>query len=314
MKNKILFLTTFLLFAVLCIFNFYFFNYLYKYFYNTSKTAKENLNQEILENKNSQKENEEENKEIKLLFVGDIMLSRGVEYVSGKYKNYPNFPFQNIEEFLKNFDLTIGNLESPITKKGPYVVPYSLVFNTNPKYVKVLENAGFDILTFANNHFLDKGEKGAKETMEIMNNSNLKYIGVGENCHLGLVKEIGNIKVGFLGYSYTGQNSGGSVPHRLVCDWNDFEQIKNDIENMKNKVDHIIVFTHTGEEYKNEPTKQDEVKMKSLIDMGVSAVVSSHPHVVQKVEKYNSGVIAYSLGNFVFDNQEIKGTDKGLKV
>lgn len=86
-----------------------------------------------------------------LLFVGDIMLSRGVEYVAPKYAD-KLFPFQLIASTTQDADLTIGNLETPVTSKGPHMVPYSLVFNSDPKYVERLKMAGFDILSSANNH------------------------------------------------------------------------------------------------------------------------------------------------------------------
>lgn len=265
-------------------------------------------------NKKIEKISEDKESRVSLLFVGDIILSRGVEYLYPKYKNIGNYPFQNIATFTKSFDLTIGNLETPITSKGPYMTPYSLVFNSNPKYVQVLKNVGFDILNLANNHSLDKGEAGARETVKFLEEINIESIGSLENCHNGLVKNINGIKIGFLGYSYTGYNSGNNAPSDLVCNWRDEPKIKEDILKLKNKVDFLILFTHTGTEYKNTPDKEDEEKMKKLVDFGVDAIISSHPHVIQKVENYKNGIMAYSLGNFVFDDQENPATEEGLAI
>jgi poly-gamma-glutamate synthesis protein (capsule biosynthesis protein) len=248
-----------------------------------------------------------------LLFVGDIMLSRGVEYVAPKYAD-KLFPFQLIASTTQDADLTIGNLETPVTSKGPYMVPYSLVFNSNPKYIERLRRAGFDILSSANNHSLDKGEKGLRETVRYIDDGEMASLGAGENCHKGIAKDINGITFGFLAYSYTAYNSGGHVPSELVCDWNDFEKVRSDVKNLKTQVDHVVVLSHTGIEYSTNPTETDREKMHQLIDLGASAVVGAHPHVVQEVEKYKSGVIAYSLGNFVFDNQENPETEKGLMV
>jgi poly-gamma-glutamate synthesis protein (capsule biosynthesis protein) len=258
------------------------------------------------------KEKEIQNREIKILFVGDIMLSRGVEYLHPKYKNIGNYPFQNISDFLQKFDITVGNLETPITNRGPYMVPYSLIFNSSPKYVKVLKDVGFDILSLANNHAMDRGENGLVQTVNYLKEQNIETIGVGERCREGIIKVIDGVSVGFLAYSYTGSNSEGNVKHKMVCDWNNTENIKKDIENMKNKTDYILVFAHSGLEYKKFPEKENENKMKQIIDFGATAVINTHPHVVQKVEKYKDGIIAYSLGNFVFDDQEMPGTDRGL--
>lgn len=248
---------------------------------------------------------------VTLMFVGDIMLSRGVEYVAPRYKD-PLFPFQNIATITQSADLTIGNLETPITKKVPYMVPYSLVFNSNPKYIERLQKAGFDILSSANNHSMDKGESGLVETMNYVKGVGMDSLGAGEDCHQGIMREMKGIRLGFLAYSYTGYNSGGHVPSELVCDWNDFEKVKADVLSLKQKVDHVIVLPHTGIEYATEPTEKDKQKMQELIDLGASAIVGAHPHVVQSVDNYKDGVIAYSLGNFVFDNQENPATEKGL--
>jgi poly-gamma-glutamate synthesis protein (capsule biosynthesis protein) len=192
------------------------------------------------------------------------------------------------------------------------MVPYSLVFNSNPKYVERLQKAGFDILSSANNHAMDKGEGGLLETMNYVKGASMDSLGAGEDCHQGIVKEVKGIKLGFLGYSYTGYNSGGHAPSELVCDWNDFEKVKADVVSLKQKVDHVIVLPHTGIEYATEPIEEDKQKMQELIDLGASAIVGAHPHVVQSVDNYKEGVIAYSLGNFVFDNQENPETEKGL--
>lgn len=256
---------------------------------------------------------EENSATVTLLFVGDIMLSRGVEYVAPRYKEQ-NFPFQYIEKVTRNADLTIGNLETPITGKGPYMVPYSLIFNSNPKYLKSLQSAGFDILSSANNHALDQGENGLLQTIKYVEDGGMESVGAGEDCHSGLVKDVNGIKFGFLAYSYTGYNSGGHAPSALVCDWNDFEKVKSDVTQMKSKVDHVIILAHTGVEYSKTPTEKDKEKMRELVKLGVSVVVGAHPHVVQEVENYKYGIIAYSLGNFVFDNQENPETEKGLML
>lgn len=248
-----------------------------------------------------------------LLFVGDIMLSRGVEYVAPKYADRL-FPFQLIASTTQDADLTIGNLETPVTSKGPYMVPYSLVFNSNPKYVERLKRAGFDVLSSANNHSLDKGEKGLRETMQYIQDGGMASVGAGEDCHKGIIKNIHGITFGFLAYSYTAYNSGGHAPSALVCDWNDFEKVKADVLSLKRQVDHVIVLPHTGIEYSTKPTETDREKMYALIDVGARAVVGAHPHVIHPVERYKDGVIAYSLGNFIFDNQENPETEKGLML
>ncbi len=254
---------------------------------------------------------------VSLLFVGDIMLSRGVNYElvqlekSTTSKEFLDIiPFQNIASVTRKYDLTIGNLETPIVANGKYGRPDQVVFNTNPKYIKNLKNAGFDILTLANNHSMDKGLSGASSTMSLLAAAGIDSFGIGDKCHEGIIKEVNGIKIGFLGYSYTAFNHTLYSPDKFVCDLNDFETVKKDVKNILEKVDVVVVYTHSGIEYEKAASAKDVQKMRALIDVGVKVVVNTHPHVIQRTEKYKDGVIAYSLGNFVFD-QERESNKKG---
>lgn len=150
--------------------------------------------------------------------------------------------------------------------------------------------------------------------MRYIDDGEMASLGVGENCHKGVVKDVNGITFGFLAYSYTAYNSGGHMPSELVCDWNDFEKVKSDVKSLKSQVDYVVVLPHTGIEYNIKPTEEDRERVHQLIDLGVSAVVGAHPHVVQPVERCKDGIIAYSLGNFVFDDQDNPETEKGLML
>ena len=263
---------------------------------------------------------------IKLVFVGDIMLGR---YVDKRIKSYDlklgnnNAPFidNKLRDIIGNADIAVGNLESPLTNIGLHD-NLGIEFNADAKYTSRLSSVGFDILGTANNHAVDMGKRGVESTMKALYSNGI--LGVGTNfgldggssevydCHAGVIKEVRGVRVGVLAYSYTEYNDGGESPGKDVCDWGDFERVKMDLVKLKEEVDYAIVMAHTGVENSSEPTIKDQEKFKSLIDSGAAAVIGHHPHVVQRVEEYNGGVIAYSLGNFVFDQIEPEQKVSGI--
>src|SRR3989344_4112491 len=144
----------------------------------------------------------EEKKPLTMVFVGDIMLDRGVEAVVNNYDNY-RYPFLKTVDILKSADLAFGNLEGPISNSGNKQGSiYS--FRFEPKAINGLKFAGFDVLSLANNHIMDYGREALKDTISILNEGNINLIGAGENyleANNPLIREINNVKIAFLGYA-----------------------------------------------------------------------------------------------------------------
>lgn len=267
-------------------------------------------------NKDSERTNlNSESDKTTVLFVGDIMLSRAIGAIMKKQNDY-NFPFLKIKDFLSGADLTFGNLESPISDRGIKIGSiYS--FRAEPKVLEGLKNAGFDILNIANNHIWDYGEDGFHDTLNYLKNSGIDFIGGGENfgkAHKGALKEVNGTKIIFLGFTdllpksaFAGENSAGAS--RL-----DMKQVLKDIKEAKKEADIVAVSFHFGEEYQTKHNIKQEKTAKAVIDAGASLVIGHHPHVVQEVENYNNGYIAYSLGNFVFDQNFSRDTQNGLAL
>ena len=252
----------------------------------------------------------EENETITILLVGDIILNRGVEYMVGK-KGGGDFkwPFLKIAKYLNKADLVFGNLEGPISDKGIKVGSiYS--FRAEPKSIEGLTYAGFDILSLANNHAFDYGREALEDTFLRLKAVEIDYVGV----NFPLIKEINGstgsppTRIAFLAYTNLGSPYWGIN----WADWNNLEEIKKDIEEIKNKADVLIVSLHAGEEYSFEPNQFQIDFSKAAIEAGADLIVGHHPHVIQKSEKYKNGYIFYSLGNFVFDQGFSEETMKGL--
>lgn len=260
---------------------------------------------------------------IKFTAVGDIMMGNGVETMIKRYG--AKFPFQHISSILKDSDITFGNLEAPLTNEiNKAVSDYTKIIDmpleidgkvfTNvyckatPSSVEGLVYAGFDVVSLANNHILDYGTAGLFDTIRILSQNDIKYIGAGKNitdARKPIIIQVKNMRVGFLAYSdvYLASNQKPGVAST--------KYVIKDIKKLKDKVDTIVVSIHGGMSVVDYPLPYEIEMMHSIIDSGASLILRHHPHVIQGIEHYNNGVIVYSLGNFVFDCN-IDPLEKGL--
>jgi len=258
-----------------------------------------------------------ENSEIKLLFVGDIMLSRTVGDIMAK-KNDWKYPFLEMADFLRSADLTVGNLEGPISSRG--VNQGSIYsFRADPQAAEGLLYSGFDVLSIANNHILDWGRTALSDTIGVLNDVGIAAVGAGHNfeeANAPRVIEIRGVKIAFLAYTdlypqslWATETQGGVSAPTL-------ENIKKFISIARDQADVVILLWHWGEEYETASRSREQAIARALIDAGADIIVGHHPHVVQEVEEYNGGYIAYSLGNFVFDQNFSEDTRRGraLKI
>ncbi|MBZ9578580.1 CapA family protein [Patescibacteria group bacterium] len=261
-----------------------------------------------------QKEETSLPKPITLMFVGDIMLNRGVELMVQKYGNSDwKWPFSKIEGYLQQADILFGNSEGPISDKGIKVGSiYS--FRANPKAIEGLTYAGFDILSVANNHIFDYGREAMEDNFLRLKGAGIDYVGGGFNeieARSPIIKEINGTKIAFLAYTNLGSEYWSAKENQSGIAWLD-DKIVRDIKMTKEKADIVIVSMHFGEEYQSQASSEQKYFAHLAIDSGAHLVVGHHSHVVQKVERYKDGLIAYSLGNFIFDQGFSEKTMEGL--
>jgi len=255
-----------------------------------------------------------EAKSITLMFVGDIMLDRGIEYMLLKYgKGDYKFPFLKITDYLKDADILFGNLESVISDKGRKVGSiYS--FRADPKAIEGLVFAGFDVVSVANNHIFDYTNKAMEDSFKRLKEAGIEYVGGGfsENeAHTPVIKEVNNTKFAFLAYTNVGSKTWVATKDSSGIAWLD-ESIKEDIKAARKIADIVIVSMHFGDEYKSQSNVEQKLFAQLAIDSGADLVIGHHPHVAEPVEKYKQGYIAYSLGNFIFDQGFSTQTMQGL--
>ncbi|MFH1170646.1 MAG: CapA family protein [Candidatus Vogelbacteria bacterium] len=248
-----------------------------------------------------------------LVFVGDIMLARGVGRIMEEKNNW-QYPFLEIKKTLTDADLLIGNLEGPISSRGVKVGSiYS--FRADPRAVLGLTGAGFDVLSLANNHIWDYGRDAFGATLDILKKNEINYIGGGidyAEAHRAIIKEVKGIKIAFLAYTDLVPVGITKETSKPAVAFLDPKQIIPDIAKAKTSADLVVVSFHWGNEYETKHNQKQETIARAVIEAGANLVIGHHPHVAQEIEEYHGGYIAYSLGNFVFDQNFSTNTRAGL--
>lgn len=261
---------------------------------------------------------------ITISVVGDLMChGPQFEYARvGKDSFDFNPVYRIVKKYLEASNFTFGNLETVTAgkKNGGYTgYPF---FNTPTGYLDALKNVGFDFLVTANNHSLDRSEKGILKTIEELNDRSIGYTGTytSQNDRDSIrVININGIKIAILAYSY-GTN-GNPIPKGkdYLINLIDYKLIEKDINSAKRiKPDLILVHYHFGEEYKREPVQFQKEVVNKTIELGADIIIGGHPHVLQPVDFYktnhgnlDSGFVAYSMGNFI-SNQQDRYKDAGM--
>ena len=225
-----------------------------------------------------------------LIATGDIMLGRycNVQMLNNKDWKYP---FLKTADLTSSANITFGNLEAPIIENCP-TTSSGMIFCARTESVEGLKFAGFDILSLANNHILNYGQTGIEQTINLLNKNNI-LPSQGNNI---TIKQFNNLRFGFLSFDLVTYPQTSLIP-----------QISQNLP----KADVLIVSLHWGNEYQKEPTEAQKKLAHEIIDAGAKIIIGHHPHVTQPVEEYNGGLIFYSLGNFVFDQNWSEETKKG---
>lgn len=244
-------------------------------------------------------------KSYSLTAVGDIMI--GTNYPSNSYLP-PNDGFgffDSVSEILNKSDITFGNLEGVIMSEN--ISPRKrcknpkncYVFKMPDNYVNHIKNAGFNLLSIANNHINDFGSKGVLNTTKLLDESEISYAGTINNPTT--IINFKGIKVGFCAFS----------PNYGTVNINNLKNAKKIVSNLNSKVDIVIVSFHAGGEGENfqHISNKNEIYLgenrgnpylfaRQMIDQGADIILGHGPHVTRAIDIYKNKFIAYSLGNF----------------
>lgn len=251
-----------------------------------------------------------------MVMVGDALIHSAIYNEANKLANYNGYDFkphlEYIKEKTKDYDIAYYNQETILggTSLGLSNYPD---FNSPQEVGDAFIDAGFNLVSLATNHTLDKGEKAVISSRNYWNNQERvhavgSYTSQEEKEELETkILEVNNITYSMLNYTY-GTN-GISVPkgkEYLVNLWHDTknyegykEQVRKDIEAIRDKVDVLIVAMHWGREYTHIPTDLEVKTAKFLAELDVDIIIGTHPHVIQPIEYIDDTLVFYSLGNFI---------------
>jgi poly-gamma-glutamate synthesis protein (capsule biosynthesis protein) len=255
-----------------------------------------------------------------LLVAGDVTLGfHYEEYVDEQVKAgrpadaMRGWGFDQVRAVTTKADAFVVNLECPFTTSDEKLAK-NFNFRARPELVAALSSGGVDAVSLANNHLVDYGPAGVAETIATLEKVGIAHFGAGRS--LGAAREpalvdVRGVKVAFLGYFFLGDRN---IEPRAVIATDDTPgvaghfsdlpamraMVEADVRAAKKRADHVIPFFHWGRETHALPEPYQVELAHAAIDAGASAVLGSHPHVLQGLELYRGATIVYSLGNFVF--------------
>lgn len=258
--------------------------------------------------------------------VGDIMVHKWqMQKAFDKKDSTFNFSgsFKYVKPFLEEADFVMGNLETTFAGKnngrkkdvfGYSCFPY---FNAPEEMAFELKEAGFDLLSTANNHALDSKFTGLCNTLNVLDSVGLHHLGTyrsqAENDSVR-VFDINGVKTGFLACTYS--LNGNTLKREEAFSVDEFRRYDKDkLERLCGKIkklkeagaEFVIVLAHFGTEYQHKPNAKQKMAARMFAEAGADVIVGSHPHVLQRIDydsvtvdgKKKKVLVAYSLGNFV---------------
>ncbi len=262
---------------------------------------------------------------IKLLFTGDINPGRCVAQISMTHRDFTR-PFLHVAEALREADITVGSLDGSLSdlsppSRCPEVNEFQLTLNLigPTRMAEGFVYAGIDLITVATNHAKDCGTYGWQcndwtfnDTLATLKSAGIAAAGGGENLAAAfkpVIIEKQGVRFGFIGVTEVGDNTWAAddVPGTAPLSEANLPLVLAAIRAARHEADVVIVLPQWGDEYHAIPNAKQLRWAPQLIEAGATLVIGNHPHVVQPVEVFagddQSGerVVAYALGNFVFD-------------
>lgn len=257
--------------------------------------------------------------QVRLVAVGDIMMHSDVKKAAlqspdQKEAGFPSL-WADVAPILKDSDIAFGNLETPVAPRtGKPGVPFQ--FNAPEGLPKALRESGFSVLSTANNHAFDQGDKGVLETLDRLKAEGIVTLGSGKDqaqAEQPAIIEKNGIKIAFLAFT---DLFNVDLNRRAMEPWVrplNLEPAMAAIKAVRPQAEVVIVSLHWGNEYQHDPTQRQRDIAKGLVGAGADLIIASHPHVLQPIEPMEAGgrkgIVAYSLGNFIANQDRFYRAD-----
>ncbi len=250
---------------------------------------------------------------------GDILCHDALYYTAKKSDGGYDFNpfFEYVKPWIEGADLAIGDYEGTISDKHP-LGGYPL-FNAPIEIADTMKDLGYDVVDLAHNHILDTGLYGLKYTNKVFKDRGLDVVGVHVDKKRSedkiLIKEVNGIKIAILAYAYgyngMEANLTAEEHNNYLADLNE-EKMKEEIQRAEKEADVTIVMPQMGVEYRLQPTEEQKVLYRKMIDWGADVIFGGHPHVIEPAETVEKDgdkkFIIYSMGNFI-SNQRMERMD-----
>ncbi len=231
---------------------------------------------------------------MKIAFLGDIAFL-------GQFDKSKNSSAEKKLSFLKKelerFDYVVANLESPLTDRERTLVCKSMHLKAAPCNVDLLKYLNISAVSLANNHIADYGRKGLNDTIQILEKAGIGWFGIGnKSLELFIKGEKVNIS-GYCCYSSNGTHYGGKTGVNLLT----LDELENQLKKDEANGAFSVMAVHWGMEHTNYPAYEHIKLAHNLLEKHTAVICGHHPHIVQGIERINTSIIAYSLGNAIFD-------------
>ena len=240
--------------------------------------------------------------------IGDVMLAQSI----GRriVRKGPLAPWEQVKPYLDEADLVVANLECTISERGTQWAK-TFTFRAPPAAADSLVTAGIDVVSLANNHALDYGIPAFEDTLTLLEQRAIGYAGGGRDAaaaHAALVVESNGLRIAFLGYvlPFSGRHAFSTRQWEASAGKPGLaigspEVVGGEVAAARELADLVVVMIHGGVEYSHGPDKKMRNVSRAAVEAGATLVIGHHPHVLQGYERGEGTLIAYSIGNFVFD-------------
>lgn len=253
-------------------------------------------------------------REITITAVGDLLMHLPLIQAAEGADGYDFWPqFADTAPLLQAGDLAVANLETTLSGPERRFSGYPM-FNSPDELLDAVKRSGIDLLVTANNHSLDRGGDGLRRTLDVIEQAGLQVVGTRRAPEEPpyTVVEAGGLRIATLAYTY-GTN-GIPIPEDYMITLLDPDVIAEQVAQVRADVEHdlLLVFMHWGDEYRRTPNAQQRDLARWLHELGVDAVIGTHPHVVQPIDVIDGRTpVFYSTGNFL-SNQRDRYRDGGI--
>lgn len=246
---------------------------------------------------------------VRLMAVGDVMLARTIG--QRILRNGPDFVFAGVQDILDRADLLVINLECTISTRG-HPADKHWTFRAPPVAADALVKGGVDVAGQANNHGMDWGPDALADTRQLLTDRGIGDVGAGPDratAHAPVVIEKNGLRIAFLayvaafsevsGFTTSSWEAGKHTPGLAIGHAKD---VRRDVSAAAAQADLVIVSIHAGYEGTYTPNRVQKRLAHAALGAGATLVLGAHPHVLQGYELNDGKMVAYSLGDFVFDS------------